>query len=258
MNSSKKKKFHFDAIFQDKNLIFDIQDNTVHRISRHGAIDALEGVNIPIDCLSKCADLEWYNTDYDTLCRTEVEGHIFFSVTDKTKKADITLEYKTLPRDNHPPESDSKDVGATSSSTTSTNAAVKRKSCHPSTICVTEYNPKPMEYIKKQSGILAKENRKKKKGTNKVTKHHHIDTKDSYIPSVRVNTPQNCLCSIMSLTGQEYRYCLSFKNEVLHNKGGGGNVYWTAIFNHDKMDLLISSYNDVEFCFNKNNATTKN
>eukprot|EP00957_Ditylum_brightwellii_P074587 5667562-Ditylum_brightwellii.AAC.1 len=74
MNDNKKKKFCFDTIFQNQDFLFDIQDNVVHGISRRGTVDVLESLNIPLDCLSKCSDLEWYNFNYDKLCRTEVEG----------------------------------------------------------------------------------------------------------------------------------------------------------------------------------------
>eukprot|EP00957_Ditylum_brightwellii_P083778 6367751-Ditylum_brightwellii.AAC.1 len=58
MNDNKKKKFRFDTIFQDQDFLFDIQDNLVHRISRHGTVDVLDSLNIALDCLSKRSDLE--------------------------------------------------------------------------------------------------------------------------------------------------------------------------------------------------------
>ena len=163
------------------------------------------------------------------------------------------------------------------SSTSSSSTSMKRKSGAHTDISVTKYNPKSMDYILKRSGAIGKNSKKKLKGNCHARKEQVIE-EQIYKPNFKVDIPaiifptlmnlstdvcqktidfQSCLCHILSLNGKEYKSCITYKQESVKEDSCHGQVFWTAMFYHQAMNISINSYDDVDFYFNMNNATTK-
>ena len=68
---------------------------------------------------------------------------------------------------------------------------------------------------------------------------------------------KNAVCHALNMKGREFDACLTYNVEQHKLQGNKQQEYWSVTFADKSRNISLSSYSDVNFCFNCQNAKTR-